>query len=77
MPQILVRRLDSHIVRKLRAKAAADGISAEEEARRILRRSLVGEASGMSLIDFIRTMPDVGDGHIFRRPKRKPRKVKL
>ena len=23
----------------------------------------------MSLIDFIRTMPDVGDGRVFRRPK--------
>ena len=77
MPQILIRRLDQHIIRKLRAKAAADGVSAEEEARQILRRSLVGEAPGMSLIDFIRTMPEVGDGRIFRRPKRKPRKVKL
>ena len=71
MPQILIRRLDQHVVRKLRAKAAADSVSAEEEARRILRRSLVGEAPAVSLIDFIRTMPDVGDGRIFRRPKRK------
>jgi hypothetical protein len=31
----------------------------------------------MSLIDFIRTMPDVGNGRTFRRLKRKPRKVKL
>ena len=77
MPQILIRRLDQHVVRKLRAKAASDGISAEEEARRILRRSLVGEAPEMPLIDFLRTMPDVGDGRIFGRPKRKPRKVKL
>ena len=77
MPQILIRRLDQHVVHRLRAKAAADGVSAEEEARRILRRSLVGEAPGMSLIDFIRTMPEVGDGHIFRRPKRQTRKVKL
>ena len=77
MPQILIRRLDQHVIRKLRAKAAADGVSAEEEARQILRRSLVGEAAGMSLIDFIRTMPEVGDGRIFRRAKRKPRKVKL
>ena len=77
MPQILIRRLDQHVVRKLRAKAASDGISAEEEARRILRRSLVGEAPSMPLIDFLRTMPDVGDGRIFRRQKRKPRKVKL
>ena len=77
MPQILIRRLDPRVVRKLRAKAAANGISTEEQARRILRRSLVGEAPAMSLIDFIRTMPDVRDGRIFRRPKRKPRKVKL
>jgi len=77
MPQILIRRLDQHVVRRLRAKAAADGVSAEEAARRILRRSLVGEVPAMSLIDFIRTMPDVGDDRIFRRPKRKPRKVKL
>ena len=77
MPQILIRRLDQQVVRKLRAKAASDGISAEEEARRILRRSLIGDAPVMPLIDFLRTMPEVGDGRIFRRPKHKPRKVKL
>jgi plasmid stability protein len=77
MPQILIRRLEPHIIRKLRAKAAADGVSAEEEARQILRRSLVGEMPVMPLIDFIRTIPDVGNGRIFRRPKRKPREVKL
>ena len=77
MPQILIRRLDHQVVRKLRAKAASDGISAEEEARRILRRSLVGDAPDMPLIDFLRTMPDVGDERIFRRPKRKLRKVTL
>ncbi len=77
MPQILIRRLDQHIVRRLRAKAASDGISAEEEARRILRRSLVGEVPVMPLMDFLRTMPDAGDDRIFRRPKRRPRKVKL
>ena len=77
MAQILIRRLEQQVVRRLRAKAASDGISVEEEARRILRRSLVGEVPDMPLIDFLRTMPDVGDGRIFRRPKRKQRKVKL
>jgi antitoxin FitA len=77
MPQILIRRLDQQVVRRLRAKAASDGISAEEEARRILRRSLVGDVPAMPLIDFLRTMPDVGGGRIFRRPKRKLRSVKL
>jgi plasmid stability protein len=77
MPQILIRQLNTAIVRKLRAKAAAEGVSAEEEARRILRRSLVGEVPSMPLIDFLRTMPDVDDDRIFRRRKRKPRKVAL
>ncbi len=65
------------MVRKLRAKAAAEGVSAEEEARRILRRSLTGDVPTMPLIDFLRTMPDVDDDRIFKRPKGKPRSVKL
>jgi antitoxin FitA len=77
MPQILIRQLNPAIVRKLRAKAAAEGVSAEEEARRILRRSLVGDVPSMPLIDFLRTMPDVDDDNIFRRRKRKPRKIVL
>ena len=53
---------------------ATNHLCNEVKARRILRRSLVGEVPTMSLIDFIRTMPDVGDGRTFRRPKHKPRK---
>ena len=77
MPQILIRKLDDAVVRKLRARAAAEGVSVEEEARRILRKSLIGDAPAMSLIDFLRTMPDVDDDRIFERPRRKPRKVGL
>jgi len=77
MPQILIRKLDEAVVRKLRARAAAEGVSAEEEARRILRRSLIGDAPSMPLIDFLRTMPDVDDDRIFERPRRKQRKVRL
>jgi plasmid stability protein len=77
MAQILIRKLDESVVRKLRAKAATEGVSAEEEARRILRRSLIGDAPVGSLIDFLRTMPDVDDDRIFDRPKSKPRKVGL
>jgi len=77
MPQILIRQLNSAVVRKLRAKAAAEGVSTEEEARRILRRALVGDVPSMPLIDFLRTMPDVDDDSIFRRRKRKPRNVAL
>ena len=74
MPQILIRKLDDAVVHKLRAKAAAEGVSVEEEARRILRRSLMGDAPALSLIDFLRTMPEVDDDRIFDRPRHKPRK---
>ena len=78
MAQILIRKLEDSVVRKLRAMAVAEGVSAEEEARRILRRSLISNAPTMSLIDYIRTMPDIGeDDSIFERPKSKPRKVAL
>jgi plasmid stability protein len=77
MPQILIRKLEESVVRKLRAKAASEGVSAEEEARRILRRSLVGDAPTLSLIDFLRTMPEMDDDQIFERPASKPRKVDL
>ena len=77
MPQLLIRKLDAAVVRKLRAKAAADGVSVEEEARRILYKSLNGDPPIMSLIDYIRTMPEVDDGRVFDRPVRAPRKVDL
>ena len=77
MPQILIRQLNDSVVRKLRAKAAAEGVSAEEEARRILRRSLVGDVPKMSMLEFLRTMPETNDDRIFQRKKRKQRRVDL
>ncbi len=77
MPQILIRKLDSTVVRKLRAKAAAEGVSVEEEARRILRKSLIGDSPKMDFIDFLRTMPDIGDDTVFERKRRVPRKVDI
>jgi len=77
MPQILVRKLEEDVIQKLRAQAAAEGVSAEEAARRILRQSLLGKTPRKSLIDFLRTMPDVDDDALFERPKSRPRKVEL
>jgi plasmid stability protein len=77
MPQILIRNLDDAVARELRARAAADGISAEEEARRILRRSLIGDLPSIPLVDFLRTMPGVDDDRLFERPRRAARKVEL
>jgi len=77
MPQILIRRLESNVVRRLRARAAEEGVSAEEEARRILRKSLLGNEPALSMIDFLRTMPELEDDRIFQRPASKARKVEL
>ena len=77
MPQILIRKLELAVIRKLRARAADEGVSAEEEARRILRKSLLSDAPTMLLLDFLRTMPEVADDAIFERPVGKQRKVDL
>jgi plasmid stability protein len=77
VPQILIRQLEDAIVRKLRAKAASEGVSVEEEARRILRRSLTGDAPEMPLIAFLETMPEGVEDLLFRRRTRRTRKVEL
>jgi antitoxin FitA len=76
MAQLLVRNLEPEVVKKLRQKAASDGISMEEEHRRILRHSLLEKKTKpkMSFKEYLLTMPDVGDGSIFARPKSKMRK---
>ena len=46
MSTLTVRRLPDEVHRALRAQAAAEGISAEEKARRILAGHVLPEASG-------------------------------
>lgn len=54
MSQLLVRNLDKSLVGKLKRRAAAQGVSAEELHRRILRESLERPAGGQpSLIEFL------------------------
>ncbi|MCC5842592.1 MAG: hypothetical protein JJT96_20915 [Opitutales bacterium] len=43
MAQLLVRKLDESLVRKLKRRARAHGVSAEEEHRRILADALARE----------------------------------
>ena len=77
MAQIIVRKLEDEVVQRLREEAAREGVSAEEEARRILRRSLLKEEPAMSFKEFLLTMPDVDDDSIFERPSSTPRAVEL
>jgi plasmid stability protein len=54
MSQLLVRKVDPKIVRKLKARASAHGVSSEEEHRRILQEALSRrEEDKPSLIEFL------------------------
>lgn len=73
MAQLIVRNLDADLVRRLKERAAANGRSAEEEHRRLLRDALV--PSGFA--DVLRSMPDVGTDDEFGRSGDLPRDVEL
>jgi plasmid stability protein len=77
MAQLIVRNLDPEVVRRLRARAARRGHSAEAEHREILRRALGGRTSDRTLGDVLLAMPDVGTDDDFARPREMPRKVRL
>jgi plasmid stability protein len=59
MAQLLVRDIEPAVVRKLRSRAAAQGVSVEEAHRRLLRSALVGGETGpkKSFIDYLRSIP--------------------
>jgi plasmid stability protein len=64
MNQLLVRNLETPVVRRLRARARQHGVSVEEEHRRILREACLAPAPRPTLIDFLRDVanaaaPDV------------------
>jgi len=54
MNQLLVRNLEAPVVRRLRTRARMNGVSVEEEHRRILREACLTPAPRTSLIDFLR-----------------------
>ena len=75
MAQLIVRRIEDKVVRKLKERAAKYGVSMEEEHRRILRETLLKkEKPKMSFLDFLCTAPDFGDPDKLRQ-KDKPRDI--
>jgi len=76
MAQLVVRNLSPDIVRRLRARAAWHGCSAEAEHREILRRALCSRAD-RALGDVILAMPGVGKDADFKRSRQLPRRVRL
>jgi antitoxin FitA len=77
MAQLIVRNLEPEIVRRLRARAARHGRSAEAEHRDILRRALGKRAPDRALGDLILAMPNVGSDADFSRKREMPRRVRL
>ena len=77
MAQLLVRDIDSEIVRELKVRAARHGRSAEEEHRQILREALRPKEPVRSLKELLLAMPDVGDDRDFERLEDRGRPIEL
>jgi len=60
MPQLIVRQLESAVVRRLRSRAAAEGVSVEEAHRQVLRQALLGQQSPArrNFIEYLQAMPE-------------------
>lgn len=67
MATLVVRNVDAAIVKALKARAGKRGVSAEAVHREILRDSLLGARKKQSFVEFLLSMPDVGDDEIFKR----------
>jgi len=78
MPQLIVRKIEEKVVKKLKARAGLHGVSTEEEHRRILREVLLrDEVKRTSFKEYLLKMPDVGADSVFERKQDKGRNVKL
>ncbi len=77
MAQLLVRGIDSDLVRQLKLRAARNGNSAEEEHRRILREVLGTGRSQGTLKELLLEIPDVGEDSDFERSPEVGRQVEL
>jgi antitoxin FitA len=78
MAQLIVRKLEDKVVRKLKERAAKYGVSMEEEHRRILRETLLKKTPKMSFGEFLISPPyvDLPDS-VFKRKREMPRNVAL
>jgi len=81
MAQLIVRKLEDKVVRKLKERAAMYGVSTEEAHRRILRETLLKkEKPKMSFSEFLIAPPYFDDELvklINDRRRDKPRPVNL
>lgn len=78
MAQLIVRHIEENVVRRLKERAGAHGVSMEEEHRQILREALIGTPTKhRSFKDLLLAMPGVGDDADFARDPQRERHVEL
>jgi hypothetical protein len=79
MAQLIVRNIEKEVVLKLKQRAAKEGVSMEEEHRRILRSSLQPKAKApkLNFKEYLLTMPYFNDDSLFERKREMPRDIKL
>jgi antitoxin FitA len=77
MAQLLVRDIETDVVRELKVRAALHGRSAEEEHREILRGALKHSGPPSSLKKLLLEIPDVGEDRDFDRPLDRGRPIEL
>jgi plasmid stability protein len=81
MPQLVVRNIEETVVRKLRTRAAREGVSMEEEHRRILREALIGRKKrGATFADYLISIPQASENEpsdLFERKRDMPREIDL
>ena len=78
MAQLLVREIEPAVVRELRSRAAAQGISVEEAHRRLLRSALMEGKPGpeQDFVAYLQTIPKT-DSVEFVRERDLPREIDL
>ena len=74
MAQLIVRNIEDVVADRLKKRAARNGVSVEEEHRRILRAAV---APGSSLKELLTTIPEVGLDEDFERVPQPVREVEL
>lgn len=77
MAQLVVRKLESTLVARLRARAAKHGRSMESEHREILKAALDASTRRPSLKAWLRRMPNAGRDQDFARVSSPPRPIDL
>ena len=72
MAQLVVRNLENDLIHRLKQRAAEQGVSTEEEHRRILCRALFGPEEEFPDLKSLLVMPDIGEDEDFVRLRQLP-----